>query len=110
MRWSPRAAPPKPAGRGRRQGVTHTGFAWYTEAQWLRLRELAEDRDKLDDTYENWLAQATGAVQTLRSRGIHVEKVLLDVEEVVAWCTRTGRAFNSRARSEFVAEKLQKAK
>jgi hypothetical protein len=27
------------------------GFAWYTEEQWKRLRELANDTGALDDTY-----------------------------------------------------------
>lgn len=109
VRWSPTAFRTT-AAHGRRQGVTYTGFAWYTEEQWRRLREIAADRDKLDDTYEDWLANAENAVRTLRSQGVHVHKVFLDVEEVLAWCTRTGRSFNSRARSEFVAERLHEAK
>ena len=39
-----------------------TGFAWYRREQWLRLRELASDCDKLDDSYDEWLAGAQKAL------------------------------------------------
>ena len=31
------------------------GVAWYREDQWNRLRALATDRDKLANTYAEWL-------------------------------------------------------
>src|SRR5712691_4703559 len=39
-----------------------TGVAWYRRDQWSRLRELASDRDKLDDSYDQWLAGAQKAL------------------------------------------------
>src|SRR3989304_5628560 len=30
------------------------GFAWFDRAQWQRLMEVADDRNKLDDTFEQW--------------------------------------------------------
>ena len=29
------------------------GLAWYTREAWKRLREVADDRDALDDTFED---------------------------------------------------------
>ena len=39
-----------------------TGIAWYGRDQWTRLGELASDADKLEASYEDWLA---GAQKTL---------------------------------------------
>ncbi len=39
--------------RGRSQVPSETaqlGLAWYSREAWERLREIADDRDKLDDT------------------------------------------------------------
>ena len=41
--------------RGRSQVPSETaqlGLAWYSREDWERLHEIADDRDKLDDTYE----------------------------------------------------------
>src|SRR6266704_4477633 len=37
-----------------------TGIAWYRRDQWGRLRELAADPDKLEESYEDWLVGAQG--------------------------------------------------
>ena len=35
-----------------------TGVAWYRPEQWERLREVSEDVDNLEETYEAWLKTA----------------------------------------------------
>ena len=37
--------------------MTQLGLAWYSREDWERLREIADDRDKLDDTYETGSAR-----------------------------------------------------
>ena len=32
------------------------GVAWYSSTEWQRLREVAADPDRLEDTYQEWLA------------------------------------------------------
>ena len=90
------------------QRSQHVGFAWYEEAQWLRLREIADDPGALDDSYQAWLGSAEQAVATLRRQGISVEKIPLDVEHVAEWCKREQRPFNSAARAAFVIDFLRK--
>jgi len=84
------------------------GFAWYTRGQWQRLREIAHDREVLDDTYEDWRQAAERAVADLRSTGVTVQKVFINVEEAAAWCAKRRRRFNSAARSAFVIELLRR--
>jgi len=35
-----------------------TGIAWYRPEQWERLREVSEDVENLEETYEAWLETA----------------------------------------------------
>src|SRR6267154_1168773 len=35
-----------------------TGVAWYRPEQWERLREVSEDVENLDETYDAWLLTA----------------------------------------------------
>jgi len=89
------------------QGHTHVGFAWYDRGQWARFRELAADADGLEEDYDAWLTSAERTLATLRSQGLSVERVLVDVEEIAAWCTREGRRYDGKARSEYVAELMR---
>src|SRR5437867_1955854 len=109
-RWATRARPGKALATARhpRPGQ-RVGFAWYRKEQWALLRELDADPDALDDTYEEWLASATRTMATLRSRGVLVQRVPIDVEAVANWCARQARPFNGAGRAAFVAELLQAA-
>lgn len=86
---------------------TAVGFAWYQRHQWGRLRELAADAEGIEENYDAWLTSAKRSLATVKSQGLSVERVQVDVEEVAAWCARAGRRFDGKARSEYVAELLR---
>jgi len=52
-----------------------TGVAWYRREDWSRLREIASDRTKLDDTYEAWLAGAQKTLLELAVAGVAARRV-----------------------------------
>ncbi len=87
---------------------TQLGLAWYTREGWARLRELAEDREALDDTFEDWERGALAAICDLQSAGRRVRKVPVDIDALVAWCRERGRALDSAARAEYVSDLLQR--
>lgn len=53
----------------RKADEMHVGSAWYTRETWDQLRERADDRDALDDTFENWERQVVSAFRELESIG-----------------------------------------
>ncbi|MCB0179696.1 MAG: hypothetical protein KDI62_15800 [Anaerolineae bacterium] len=91
--------------RERRQRGPIVGIAWYTPEQWDRLKQVAEDADALDDTYDDWLKNASHNLQTFKKRGFHMVKVPLDVEEWMAWCQKNGNALNGGSRAQFTSMK-----
>ena len=79
-------------------------IAWYRAEQWERWLRVVDDRDNFEDTFEEWEANATAQLATLRGQGLRVQKILLDVDEVQRWCLMQKRPLNAEARSEFAAE------
>jgi len=88
-------------------GGTVLGVAWYSRADWQRLREAVPDADRLEETYEEWVSMATAALAEMKAAGISPERVPVDAEEFLAWCRAGRRAPDSSARAQFSAEKLR---
>jgi len=83
------------------------GLAWYTREGWERLRELAVDREQLDDSFDAWERGAHAAIAELAEIGRVVRKVPIDFEALLAWCQAQDRPLNSAARAEYVTHLLQ---
>jgi hypothetical protein len=86
---------------------TITGIAWYRRDQWARLRELAADADKLEESYEAWLAGAQKTLVQMTVAGVRARRVDVDVDELARWCRREGRPVDGASRAAFVAERLR---
>lgn len=81
--------------------------AWYTPEQYKRLLQVAEDRDNLEETYEEWKATAEETLPEFEKQGVLVRKVYIDVEELVAWCKSHSRPIDGASRTVFVADKVE---
>jgi hypothetical protein len=87
--------------------TTATGVGWYRAEQWERLREISADRERLEETYKDWVASAEEALREMRKVGLYAEKVDVDVEELLAWCRAQGRDVDSAARAQYAAVMLR---
>jgi hypothetical protein len=83
------------------------GCAWYRAEQWDRLREISVDRDKLEKTHAEWVASAEESLRGMRKVGMRVEKVEVDVEELLAWCEARQLDVDGGARAKYAAEMLR---
>lgn len=90
-------------------GHLGAGIAWYSRDQWSRLREIASDRDKLDDSYEQWLAGAQKTLVEMAAAGKPARRVDVDVDVLARWCQAEGRPIDSAARAAFAALLLRPA-
>ena len=86
-----------------------TGIAWYRRDQWTRLRQLAPDVDKLEESYEDWLTGAQKALVQMSVAGVRAQRVDVDLDELARWCLGEGRPLDSAARAAFVASRLRSA-
>src|SRR5438128_1613404 len=83
------------------------GVAWYRPEQWQRLREISEDAANLEETYESWLSEAEKIMRERPLGNLRMEKVDVDVEQLLAWCNDQGLEVNSKSRAQYVAEKCR---
>ena len=90
--------------------TTELGLAWYSREDWERLHEIADDRDKLDDTYEDWEHQALRVVRDLEAAGRRIRKVPINIESLVTWCAERKCRIDMAARSEYVSYLLSQGK
>src|SRR5216110_2772675 len=84
------------------------GVAWFDREQWQHLRRVAADPERLEESYEAWVAMAERTINDLEATGMLIERVPVDTEELVAWCTGQSRPIDSSARAEFAARQLRK--
>jgi hypothetical protein len=84
------------------------GIAWYRPEQWGHLRQISDDVNKLEESYEEWLSIATKTLGELQAQGMEIEKVEIDINELHAYCNDQGIPVNAKSRSEFVTDKLRK--
>ena len=84
-----------------------TGVAWYRPEQWQRLREVSEDVENLEETYDAWLQTAERMIRDGIPADVVVEKIDVDVEEVLAWCNVMGLPMNTASRARFESERVR---
>jgi len=86
-----------------------TGIAWYRRDQWGRLRELAADPDRLEESYDDWLVGAQKTLVQMAVSGVRAQRVDVDVDALVRWCRLEGRPMDSAARAAYAASQLRRA-
>ena len=91
------------------ENTAKVGLAWFRREQWDRLLEVSDDRDDLEETFDEWVQVAKQRCDELRSSGYDVKKVDVDMEELVSWCLAQGTPVNAKARAEFALKKLHKS-
>src|SRR5438105_8265363 len=84
------------------------GLAWFDRKQWKRLTEVVENRNELDNTYEQWEQSALDAVRMIERQGQKVEKVHVEVESLVSWCKEEGLPVNGKSRAEYVTQLMRR--
>jgi hypothetical protein len=89
------------------QGI-RVAVAWYSPAEWQRLREIAADPDALEPTYGEWVVAAETAERDLAAEGLVLERVEISIDELQAWCREHHRPIDGSARAEFAAELLRR--
>ena len=67
----------------------------------------SEEADQLEDTHEEWKKHANKAIQDFQSSGKKIQKVKIDLEELLGWCNEKGISVNGKARAEYTAYVLR---
>ena len=79
-------------------------FAYYQKKDWRRFRKIVNDKHKLHDSWEDWHTDFKKAKKQLASLGFEVEKVVVNLDDLIAYCKEKGKRIDGKARSAFVQE------
>jgi len=83
------------------------GVTWYRPEQWERLREIVEDKENFDKTYEESRLDSETQIKQLESQGLRPVKVEVDVEEMIKWCSDQGLSVTPETRTKYTITKLR---
>ncbi|MCF8037698.1 MAG: hypothetical protein K9K79_00130 [Desulfohalobiaceae bacterium] len=83
------------------------GVGWYRPEQWELLLAESVDRDELESTHAEWLAQAERSLARIRAAGHKPIKIDIDVEDLIAWCANQEIPLDGNARSQYIAEQTR---
>ncbi len=81
-------------------------LAWYDALQYAKLRQVADDLEDLDESFEAWKRGAERSMRELMNSGLTIRRVPIDVDALVAWCRKQGKPNVSASRAEFTTEIL----
>lgn len=90
-----------------RTAATEIGLGWYRREDWDRLLQMFPDRDKLHDTYDEWLADVHRGEKLARREGNIVKRIIVDPDKLADWCAIRGLEPVAAARSEYVCEQMR---
>ena len=81
-----------------------TAFPWFRPEQWDLQFRVAEDRQELASSYRDWLIAAERQILELALTGVQVQRIELEVDDLISWCRRRGFPNTNATRSQYVAE------
>lgn len=87
--------------------VQKFAVVWYQPASWPELKATAADADAIEDTYKEWLANAESSLAELLAQGMRLEKMVIDIDALLAWRLMRGIAPDVAARAEYAAHLLR---
>ena len=85
------------------------GVGWYTEDEWAKVKASAQDPERFEATFQEWLSMANNALEQLRKTGMNAEKSFVTSGALLAWCMAHGKPNTAASRAEFVSQQQSRA-
>ena len=84
------------------------GVAWYANEQtWAEMKAFAEDPERYENSYTEWVAIASDTVVKLGKQGLELVKIPMDPEVFRQWLEVRGEKNNANSRAAYASEKVR---
>lgn len=90
-----------------RQMLFNIGIGIYRKKDYGEILRISEDRDNMDDTWEEFIASRNKTKAHFRSTGMATVDILVKPKELVHYCRAKGLPINGNTRAQFIQEKTQ---
>ena len=84
------------------------GIACYRKDQWELFLDMADDRDKLEKTWEDWRTNLNRVINDLKNLGKKVEEIEIDLNDLANYCKEKNLPNTTKTRSRYIADLLSK--
>ena len=85
------------------------GVVGYTAETWAQVKASAIDPQCFEDSFEKWKEVAVSARREFQRSGVQAVEYQIEPQVFADWCTQHQQQNDSKARAEFVSEKLSAA-
>lgn len=79
------------------------GLLWLTSSSYKRFLEICVDRDRLPESFAEYEKKGVELIREFQKQGRHIEKIMVDPDDLLAWCERQGCEVDADARELFAA-------
>jgi len=77
-------------------------IAFYNKKDWNHFLESIDDKDDMHDSWEEWYHEYQHIKNGLILLGFYVNDIVVDIDELINYCTKSGIKNDGKARSQFV--------
>ena len=85
--------------------MTTLNLAFYEKKDWAYFLSVADDRESLEDEWEDWFKNYLKFKLDLIAIGFTVKDINVDIRELLEYCAKNNLKNDGNARSQFVALK-----
>jgi hypothetical protein len=89
------------------KSVMKLGVAVYLPEQWGQFLASSEDRDELEATWEEWHENLQMRKDELKSQGIELIDVVVDIRELMQYCREKKLPNTGQTRADYVSDKMR---
>lgn len=80
-------------------------IAYYRKKDWKRFVKIIADRESMHDIWYDWNKDFERTKRDLINQGFEVVDIIVDLDELTAYCKLRGIKNDGKARSQFVQGK-----
>ncbi len=81
----------------------NVNLAYYRKEDWDRLMQIITDRESMHDTWEEWHETYQKTKAELTIMGMNVKVVVIDIDQLKAFCKKRKIKNDGKARSTYVS-------
>lgn len=82
------------------------GFAYYKKEQWNEIRNIMVDKENMAEDWEEWRLVLERGLTEHFNKGFQVLRIVLDINELLEYCSKNKVPLDGKARSGLVSHKL----
>ena len=77
---------------------------FYSPEVYKKLLEISDDRDKMCDTYDEWLVEFMKMKKGFEEKNVYVSPLLIEINDLIKYCKENNLKNTGPTRSRYVSK------